>query len=98
MRNVPEFGETPGCSEWERLYSLFVSALSTVIAIQIEQARSDCGSGSEAVRLNRLLYEAVIRQRAAKKALIRHLEAHQRCGSDETLVTRDGRIDTRRVN
>ena len=38
MRHVPDSREAPGCPEWERLYSLFVSAFSTVIAIQIEQA------------------------------------------------------------
>jgi hypothetical protein len=81
MTSVSAPGEhMQGCSEWNRLYQLFVSAHSDIIAIQIEQSQV-CSMGvSDTTHVNRLLREALIRKRQTKTALISHLKAHTNCG------------------
>ena len=66
------------CPEWERLYSMFVSALSEVIGVEIDQSQVDY---PERIHFDRLLREAVIREQSAKQALILHLRTHPRCGA-----------------
>lgn len=92
MTETLDSREVVGCLEWERLYGLFVSALSDVIAIELEQARAYAKDGAEAVRIDRLLRSARIRQVGAKRALIRHLEAHRRCGSEDPVFPGGSRL------
>jgi hypothetical protein len=71
------------CSEWNRLYRLFVSAHSDIIAIQIEQSQIDSGGVPETTHVDRLLREALIRKQRTKTALISHLKAHTKCGWEQ---------------
>ena len=71
------------CSEWNRLFRLFISAHSDIIAIQIGQSQVDSMGISETTHVNRLLREALIRKRRTKKALILHLKAHANCGWEQ---------------
>ena len=66
------------CPEWERLYCLFVSALSEVIGAEVDHSQAD---DPERIHFDYVLREAVIREQNAKQALILHLRAHPRCGA-----------------
>lgn len=69
-----------GCAEWDRLFQLFVSAVSEMVALQAEQSEADPLDDPERTRVHRLLREAAGNRKRAKDALLQHLRAHASCG------------------
>ena len=72
--------ELAGCTEWERLFHLFVSAISEIMTIQAEKSGATLVPAVDLLRFEQLLRLAEGRKSSAKKALISHLEAHPHCG------------------
>lgn len=72
------FADESSCPEWERLYGLFVNALSEVIRAEIDKSLAD---DRERIGLDWVLREALGREQQAKNALMLHLRTHPQCGS-----------------
>jgi hypothetical protein len=84
--------ERASCTEWDRLYDLFVSALGDVIDVE-QAAETPLEKHSHAVHAGPL-EEAMNRSKRAKEALLRHLRAHADCGLEQPgLVPKRGASD-----